>query len=1048
MSVENVENYILRSVDIDRDDEKLAEMWNASDDQWPGTWTEGVPMTAQLVRDEHERGNYIDEMIWDTGDAIAGYCSLSKNLEEENVTYVALLNVAPEYQNKSLARKFLTHCVERTIGLDSVRLDLETWSGNLKAVPLYKKCGFFWIPDTAVFMLNFMPAILAMPSTKSFFKEHDWYRSFKRELTQEEDDERWEGMKVFTYRFEEDDDRLTVWADKESRTITAVETDDFFAAAIADEIEPPRGLSTTIRWKLTNKRDRSVAVSLIANGDEKLKINHRESIEIAAGESVTLAASVEVVSDTPEVKKGKPVPHLKSVLVVDGMIVELATGLRPRTGVEVSTHPGHITLLPGVERTVRVQLRSRLKKNVEARLSIAPEKGLTSDWTQKTTSLGAEGYEGIPITLKADSDGAFEFPVSIDLDLDGETVHLPAKKLSVFALAMGGILAAKVEDSIRVENETFRLLIEKEGGRININDRASGKWLCSQSGYAVPPTWPSEYDDGLFDLSLEHDREGVVVVASMASKDNPGFVLRKRVKVGAGSTFSIEYDFENLGTESRRFQLNQFVGSIREDASLTLPLASGLTKGVGANFPGPSDDVFKKPETYAERWAAIEKRDATVGVMWGDDAEEIEWGWKLNLLTRFYECPPQSQIQTKPLYIYVGEGGWHTVQKIWKRLVCQNVSTDDRLPQHYAPLSARIEPPLAIASDGKVGVRLTVENRISRKWSGKATIALPEDWGADTGEFDLKDVYWQRPFRADIQLSTKAPPGVGSGRIEIRSTEFDGDFELPLIRLGDGSSVGVDESECEGQRILRVDNGRVSLDVTPGFNATVSALREGDVNHLASRFPNAEALGWISPWYGGLSPVLTLPGKWWADSKLYKETFEAEQVSCRDGQDIEWKGVRQRARLENEDMRGLTLELDTLTVGGSPLFKGVMRLINETGIVRRLQSGWVSFLQPDGSRARTTVFGPEHQFKHTERIFWVEFGHWGAAQNPDTGRALALISPTPKVMMSGWGADGGHLALLTSIEVPAHDSIELVGYFVIADDIESVRHYAALKDLT
>ena len=306
----SAQNYVLRSVDIDRDAGKLAEMWNASDDQWPGTWNSGVPMTAQRVREDHERENYIDEMVWDTGDGIAGYCSLSKNLEEENVTYVALLNVAPKFQKKSLARKFLTHCVERSIQLGSVRLDIDTWSGNLKAVPLYKKCGFLWLPDTNVFMLNFMPAILSMPASASFFKKHDWYRSFKRELTQEEDDDRWEGMKVFKYQFEEDGDQLTVWADRESRTITAVETGDFFVAAIADEIEPARGLPTTLRWKLTNKRDRSVAVSLIASGSEKLKMDHRESVELGAGETITLDGSVEIASDTPEVKGGKPVPHV------------------------------------------------------------------------------------------------------------------------------------------------------------------------------------------------------------------------------------------------------------------------------------------------------------------------------------------------------------------------------------------------------------------------------------------------------------------------------------------------------------------------------------------------------------------------------------------------------------------------------------------------------------------------------------------------------------------------------------------------------------------
>src|SRR3712207_4356357 len=93
-----VERYTLRSVDVDRDCEMLAAMWQASDDQWPGTWSRGVPLTAQRIRDWLTRENRLDGLVWDTGDAIAGYCSLWRQHDEPGVTYIALLNVAPAYQ--------------------------------------------------------------------------------------------------------------------------------------------------------------------------------------------------------------------------------------------------------------------------------------------------------------------------------------------------------------------------------------------------------------------------------------------------------------------------------------------------------------------------------------------------------------------------------------------------------------------------------------------------------------------------------------------------------------------------------------------------------------------------------------------------------------------------------------------------------------------------------------------------------------------------------------------------------------------------------------
>src|SRR5688500_15507863 len=112
--------FTLRSLDLDQDCEKLAAMWNASDDQWPGTWSKGVPVTAQRIHDWLGREKRIDALVWDTGDAIAGYCSLWEWMDEPNVTYIALLNVAPGFQKQSLARKFLTRFVERVIELGSI----------------------------------------------------------------------------------------------------------------------------------------------------------------------------------------------------------------------------------------------------------------------------------------------------------------------------------------------------------------------------------------------------------------------------------------------------------------------------------------------------------------------------------------------------------------------------------------------------------------------------------------------------------------------------------------------------------------------------------------------------------------------------------------------------------------------------------------------------------------------------------------------------------------------------------------------------------------
>ena len=118
----------------------------------------------------------------------------------------------------------------------------------------------------------------------------------------------------------------------------------------------------------------------------------------------------------------------------------------------------------------------------------------------------------------------------------------------------------------------------------------------------------------------------------------------------------------------------------------------------------------------------------------------------------------------------------------------------------------------------------------------------------------------------------------------------------------------------------------------PGFGGTVSALRADGVNHLASAFPTITTFGWLSPWHGGLTPVLVPPGEDSFPGRLTQQRCSAEPLETADARGVVWRGVRQRATLDHEALRGLTVEIDTLTVGGSPLVRHALRVVNATPV--------------------------------------------------------------------------------------------------------------------
>ena len=95
-------------------------------------------------------------------------------------------------------------------------ISLHTWGGNLKAMPLYKRQGYKWRPDTSVYMENYIPQILNFDYFRKFFSEvtSSWYDCFKPVITQEPDNESLGEMFHYEYFFEEGKNSLRVWIDR------------------------------------------------------------------------------------------------------------------------------------------------------------------------------------------------------------------------------------------------------------------------------------------------------------------------------------------------------------------------------------------------------------------------------------------------------------------------------------------------------------------------------------------------------------------------------------------------------------------------------------------------------------------------------------------------------------------------------------------------------------------------------------------------------------------------------------------------------------------
>jgi hypothetical protein len=181
--------------------------------------------------------------------------------------------------------------------------------------------------------------------------------------------------------------------------------------------------------------------------------------------------------------------------------------------------------------------------------------------------------------------------------------------------------------------------------------------------------------------------------------------------------------------------------------------------------------------------------------------------------------------------------------------------------------------------------------------------------------------------------------------------------------------------------------------------------------------------------------------------KLHEETFAAAPLKATDERGLSWRGVQLATAMKRDEFEGIRAEIAYLTVGDSNVLKVVYRLVNETSVYRHFRSGLLAFLQVDGQHKDTVLYGDGYQRKRTSQMSYTYPGPWGAAVNPDTGRAVVMVGASGErlVELANWGVDGGHLFFYNRVTLAPQGSHELVAYLALTESLEEARRYEAMK---
>lgn len=1067
----------------DEDAAAVARMWRESASAWPGGGPGGGEhATEGRVRQEQRDLNTLGTFIaWAPDPAggparAVGYCSLFEQPNEAAASYVGTLSAHPDWHGRGIGRDLLKAALVRTVALGYSRVDLNTWGGNLKAVPLYKKSGYFWVPETSVRMENFLPLIFRLAPAQDFFAHADWYRDFRRDLALAPDEEKRGTLQVYTYAWEAGERRLKVTVDRASRGVVGLETEAFAVSCAVDDHRLPAGGRREARWRVEGRGGPALPVSLLAEGEDSVRCVLQASATVDGVRD--WVAPVTAEQPPASAPLGRPANRVRSTVVVAGQAVPLALGMEVIQPVEVtfdSGRAGRLWLTPGAAGRITVGVENALDEAVRGTLHLAAPAAVRLDRTAFDFELGPRRRISWPLEVRPASAGLHVLRAQAtvqtatgraggaDADADADAPGLGTR---VFEQALpcgepGEVFVEQTEDWLRVTTDRQVTRFRLRPGRnwqitFDVADRASGETILEHSVSLGPPFVPSVFAASAWSPRVEREGGSVRITLAASPSGLPGLTLEREVRISPSGLLRVVYRALNAGRSGRPLQVGTGTDvelGMVSGSQVAVPLAGGLVVDSSARFPDWDEPELGRPERYAETWLA-EFGDGWVGATLWQGAKEVFASWESpSLVFDLGTVPPGGQAETPPLYLYAGQGDWKTARTLWRQLIGTGAPALDppALPAH------RLRLERFVFDAGTAETRLLLESERARPLSGRASVELA---GEEVAAGDVAGLGAGEPRSVPVRLrlpdrATALPATLVFDHARERETT-----EAAVLRVGlAGTPVRVQRERAggapdgPGERV-RIENGRLRLTLEPQPLARLVELSVRDgagawVNQLHVADPAPGTFVWFNPWFGGVHPVLFAGGPWGHPGRLLEETFTWEEAALGGAQGTDWRGVTATTRAASRHLAGLRLSVSYLTAGGSNVLAVVARVENGSGARTSGQLATSTFIQPGGDRRTATLYfeqaGRLRQQRRVHGGSWGSSGAWCAVVAPD-GPALTTVHGTPggRIEPRDMGLEGVHPSAQLSFDLAPGETRESVTYLIVADSLEEARRYRFL----
>lgn len=843
---------------------KVADMWNKSGSNW-GDELE-LRNADDVINAEENSGNLKLYLAMDK-EEVVGYCSFSEYQHDSGASYLPTLNVRPDYHGLGVGKALILKTIEEAIKSSWPRFDLFTWTGNIKAMPLYKKCGFFYERKlTTVHLMNFIPFLYQTDAFKEYLKDIDWYMDSKRTIDMEYDGIQKNGFDYFRYDFENEKTKLAFEFEKTARGLRLIDTPDYRIEYTLDTNQPIQNQDLEVTFKIFNKSKKPLQVQLKGITNPFVENGINETIDVL--DEVTIIKKVNIHEMFKPIDKMRTYPYVEVDVYINGLLANFRLGIEPKSPLEISLQVVDYHHFIGTKHTGYLELENNLSTKEEFTIDL-PNTLIESN--QLSICLDSKEKRSIEFNYTVLDTGFYDEQATISYQ---KTVFKRPIKEVVKGIDKS-FTGQTYDNAYCVHGNYMAVYSKKDASVIYLNTYEPDSVKQDFSVPQIGMPYSLEFSNIQPMISFPNSYSMDITYESKAYKDTLAIIHL----VNLNGILKINYELKNLGP---RRTLGLAFGIWVETNDSYIPYQGKLLKTdeMSSLYVGHFDN-----DLIDENWIYHHKTSSAL--VWDKEENVYISEWQMKSSNSSIDLDTNQSYITKNYYITYA----HPSVKALRKFAGNNLPREE---MKLFEIDVNNGNPI---SDTEVSVHIKNHKKVMFN-----------------GTFEIDHLV------SDLNQSMNVSPGLKTIHINSEEEKFSTD------RLIFKTKGFVKTSQAADTYVI--DNGMLQFKASIDYSDAITSLIYHGDEWIDSNYPTPSPRAWWGKFSGGISTRLgrmqdnvVLDERRTIDFINIHDNFNNLWTGLKSTVYFE----------KAEEYKGLILESYTLTLPGTPLVYTFSNLINKSG---------------------------------------------------------------------------------------------------------------------